>query len=513
MHPIFFVKRKSGLRLFKYLFFAIAYGAIAIILLFVLGYIYYLESRPDLKIWHKTDLQAEFTAEKAKDIQNFGAYLDLEKRLFEELNEKVLTQFSDSNRLQLSRYNPGSPMDPESFPINWNRTFELIPKKPIGGVLLLHGLSDSPYSLRALGQLLYKRGYWVIGLRLPGHGTIPSGLLHVHWHDWAAAVRIAAHHLHSKIAADQPLFMLGYSNGAALAVEYAISVMEGEKIPAVNGLVLMSPAIGVTKVAAYASWQIFLGNMAGLEKMAWNSIQPEFDPYKYNSFTVNAGDQIYQLTSSIAERLQKFNGSQRVKGFPKVLVFQSIVDATVSPVIIIDALLSKLDVGGHEMVLFDINRRSETELLLGSDPEIMVQRLFDEDQLSFDLTFVTNDTPDSKKMVTRIERVGIEKIVEVALPQVWPQGVFSLSHVAIPFPPDDPIYGGTPYEGDEYPWITLGSISLRGERDLLLFPDSYFLRLRYNPFFSYLTQRVVNFLGGGHNVVADFSSATNMSED
>ena len=43
--------------------------------------------------------------------------------------------------------------------------------------------------------------------------------------------------------------------------------------------------------------------------------------------------------------------------------------------------------------------------------------------------------------------------------------------------------------------ITLGSIFIRGERNLLQIPDNYFLRLRYNPFFDYLSDRMLAFLG------------------
>ena len=73
--------------------------------------------------------------------------------------------------------------------------------------------------------------------------------------------------------------------------------------------------------------------------------------------------------------------------------------------------------------------------------------------------------------------------------------MFSLSHVAIPFPPDDPVYGGVPKAGTGEAGIALGSIFIRGERNLLLIPDNYFRRLRYNPFFAYLSSRVLAFLG------------------
>jgi hypothetical protein len=76
------------------------------------------------------------------------------------------------------------------------------------------------------------------------------------------------------------------------------------------------------------------------------------------------------------------------------------------------------------------------------------------------------------------------------LPLAWPFGVFSLGHVAIPFPPDDPVYGsgagGTPDWG-----VPLGSVEPRGERDLLAVPIDLFTRLRYNPFFPYIERRLV----------------------
>ena len=81
-------------------------------------------------------------------------------------------------------------------------------EEPRGGILLLHGLTDSPYSLRALGTTLHELGYHVVGLRLPGHGTAPSGLKHIHWQDMAAAVRLAVAHLASKVG-KKPIHLAG----------------------------------------------------------------------------------------------------------------------------------------------------------------------------------------------------------------------------------------------------------------------------------------------------------------
>ena len=85
-----------------------------------------------------------------------------------------------------NRYVAGSRSDPDEWTTNWNMTFVLEPRgAPTGGVLLLHGLTDSPYSLRSLAEVLAGDGRRVVGLRLPGHGTAPSGLLQFELEDLA----------------------------------------------------------------------------------------------------------------------------------------------------------------------------------------------------------------------------------------------------------------------------------------------------------------------------------------
>ena len=74
----------------------------------------------------------------------------------------------------------------------YNRSFRLTPAAPVGGALLVHGLTDSPYSVRAVAEVLYRSGFEVTVLRLPGHGTLPSMMTEMHARDWQAAVELAA---------------------------------------------------------------------------------------------------------------------------------------------------------------------------------------------------------------------------------------------------------------------------------------------------------------------------------
>lgn len=73
----------------------------------------------------------------------------------------------------------------------------------------------------------------------------------------------------------------------------------------------------------------------------------------------------------------------------------------------------------------------------------------------------------------------------------WPPGVYSLTHVAVPFSPDDPVYGANENVDSVYHGLPLGRLQPRGESQLLTAPLSQLMRLRYNPFFGYIEQRIV----------------------
>jgi hypothetical protein len=67
--------------------------------------------------------------------------------------------------------------------------------------------------------------------------------------------------------------------------------------------------------------------------------------------------------------------------------------------------------------------------------------------------------------------------------------VFSLSHVALPFPLSDSLYGLTPDSTEDF-GVHLGSLALRGERGTLIVSLDALLRMSSNPFFPYMAQRI-----------------------
>jgi alpha-beta hydrolase superfamily lysophospholipase len=479
------------MRLVKYLLVFVVHGVVFTCLGVLTLILLQQKDRPELKPWHLAELEAEFTAADADRIRSLADYLRLEDRLFGELQKAVYGELTPADRRALNRFNGGSLSDPRRQPTNWNRSFVLEAEEPRGGALLLHGMSDSPYSLRAIGQLLHKQGFTVVGLRLPGHGTAPTGLIELEWQDMAAATRIATRSLQARIGTDAPLLIVGYSNGAALAVEYSLGAMQDEALPLPAGLVLVSPAIGVTPVAALAIWQSRLARVTGLEKLAWTDIQPEFDPFKYNSFAVNAGDQVYRLTQRINNLMETAGEGSKVTGFPSILAFQSVVDATVAADALISNLFQKLAPEGHQLVLFDINRHAESEALLTHDPENLTQRLLGKEPLGFDLTLVTNKNEGTDEVEVRHKPALSATLETEALGMSWPRGVFSQSHVSLPFSPADPIYGLKPESKRS---IYLGRLELLGERNILLMSSDSIVRLRYNPFFPYVEQRLLDFV-------------------
>jgi alpha-beta hydrolase superfamily lysophospholipase len=461
---------------------------IGAMIILVINFVIYLDGRPDLHVWHLADLDEEFTASSIVD--NFEEYIALENRLFLQLEERVYRRIAPADMYLVNRFNRGSKSDPGRWPSNLNRSFELMAEHPRAGVLLLHGMSDSPYSLHSLGESLNRSGAWVVGLRLPGHGTAPSGLVRVKWQDMAEAVKIAMRHLRAKVG-DAPIYMVGYSNGGALAVHYSFVAMDGNSLPRAEKLVLVSPAIGVSGVAVLAVWQARLGDLLGLDKLAWNALLPEYDPFKYASFAVNAGDQVYRLTVEI-QSLIDAHSSEALGRFPPILAFQSVVDATVSTPALVKGLFSRLPENGHELLLFDINHNVHIEPLMNKDPRAEVKAVLEDAEATFNLRVLTNESQESNVIAIKYRRAGQSTIDVVVTDMEWPKASYSLSHVALPIPAGDPLYGGQPAE--KSPGVSLGKLALYGERGLLRIPASDLLRQRWNPFYAYLELRVHDFL-------------------
>jgi esterase/lipase len=210
-------------------------------------------------------------------------------------------EYVERNRDMLSRAHAGT-ADLEKR-VDGNAPFESkpLPGFPAGqhkpyrrGVLLTHGLSDSPYMMRHLAEFFRQNGFRVMAVLLPGHGTQPGDLLEVTWQEWSKTVAYGAYQLAEEV---DELYLAGYSTGATLSVYHSLRDYR------VRGLLLFSPAIRITPKAALAKLHKLYSWLMPSAK--WVDIKPDLDIYKYESFTKNAAAQTYALTRQLQVQLRQ----------------------------------------------------------------------------------------------------------------------------------------------------------------------------------------------------------------
>jgi len=398
---------------------------------------------PPLAVWH-TYAPDELTAREI-DKLDWNGYLKAEAELFDQVRIKVTGKLEPEQKIAANRFYDGSPIYPGKFATDWNRSYVLEPAgTPVGAVVLLHGLTDSPYSLRHIARRYREDGYVAVAIRLPAHGTVPAALADVDWEDWSAATRLAVREARRRIGPSQPLHVIGFSNGGALAMKYALDALGDAKLPRPDRLVLISPMIGITEMARFAGvfgWPAVFPRFA---RAAWLSVTPEFNPFKYNSFPINGARQSSRLTRALQDQIVRYARENRLGELPPVLTFQSVVDFTVSTRAIVTALYAQLPANGSELVLFDLNRNAKVSPLLRGHFETVLDRLLPAPPRRFRTTILTNASP------------------------------------------------GT----DEDFGVNLGTMTTRGEVGVLILPLDSLVRVSSNPFFPYMLERIEEGIGG-----------------
>ncbi|GAB7107838.1 alpha/beta fold hydrolase [Streptomyces phaeofaciens JCM 4814] len=112
------------------------------------------------------------------------------------------------------------------------------------GVLLCHGFTGSPQSLRPWARYLAGRGLTVSLPLLPGHGTRWEDMAVTGWTDWYAEVDRELRALRARCSR---VFVAGLSMGGTLALRLAAKHGAG-----VEGVIVVNPANKVHGLSAYA---------------------------------------------------------------------------------------------------------------------------------------------------------------------------------------------------------------------------------------------------------------------
>lgn len=102
------------------------------------------------------------------------------------------------------------------------------------GVLVLHGFTGNPSSMRGLAETMVALGHHVEMPRLPGHGTTIDDMLDTRWADWTAEVAAAHARLAGRV---DTVVVMGLSMGGSL------TLWSGLTLPGVVGLVCVNPAV------------------------------------------------------------------------------------------------------------------------------------------------------------------------------------------------------------------------------------------------------------------------------
>jgi carboxylesterase len=215
------------------------------------------------------------------------------------------------------------------------------------GVLLCHGFTGSPRTLRPWAEYLAEAGLTVSLPRLPGHGTTWQDLNRTGWTDWYGEVSRAFDELAEK---SSTVFVLGLSMGACLALRLAETRAE-----AVAGLVLVNPSLA-------PDTRMFV--LAPVMKRVVKSLPGISDDIKKPGASEGGYKRVPTSAAATLPRMWKTTAADLGQVRQPVLVYRSTVDHVVGP--------------------------PSMRVLLGAVPGVEVRELRD----SYHVATLDNDAPE-----------------------------------------------------------------------------------------------------------------------
>lgn len=188
------------------------------------------------------------------------------------------------------------------------------------GLLLVHGFTGNPCSMRPLGEALAKHGFTVEVPRLPGHGTHWRDMKKTRYSDWRAEVKRALERL---LTRSERAVLVGLSMGGTLVLDVG-----AERTDAVAGIVAINPAIVdrrglVAKLAPFLERLIPVAPAAAAGLVKNDAKKPGVDEKAYAYVVAAAGNSLLRELPRIRRDIAQIS--------VPVLVAHSVEDHSVAP--------------------------------------------------------------------------------------------------------------------------------------------------------------------------------------
>ncbi|CAB4721189.1 MAG: alpha/beta fold hydrolase [Actinobacteria bacterium] len=162
------------------------------------------------------------------------------------------------------------------------------------GILLVHGFTGSPASMRPWAEYLNQHGYTVTVPLLPGHGTRPEDLNMVKWQEWPAKVE---NDLNVLLQSCEKVFICGLSMGGGTVLNVATRYSKQ-----LAGIILVNPMIHVKLVPHQLAWVI--SRFQKMRDSVGDDIKrPGITEWGYDSLPAVGVHQLLKMLSYTRKRL------------------------------------------------------------------------------------------------------------------------------------------------------------------------------------------------------------------
>jgi len=202
------------------------------------------------------------------------------------------------------------------------------------GVLLVHGFTGSPASMRPWAEFLNSHGYTVMVPLLPGHGTEPKDLNQVKWQEWPAKVESE---LNLLLQSCDKVFICGLSMGGGTTLNIATRYSKQ-----LAGIILVNPMIHVKFVPHQLAW--ILSRFQKMRDSVGDDIKkPGITEFGYDSLPIVGVYQLLKMLHYTRKRLHDVTVPMQL--------FHSVDDHT-------------LPVSNTEIVMKEVNSREKNRIEL-----------------------------------------------------------------------------------------------------------------------------------------------------